>query len=51
MTTETKAKPEKSQPDQYHGVGGSYVIEEDGVRRPAPTESLQPEQPAPPAEE
>jgi hypothetical protein len=50
MTTETATVPQSS-PDEFHGVGGAYVIGEDGVRRPAPPPEPQPEQPAAPAEE
>jgi len=45
MTTETATAPD-SQPDEFHGVGGAYVIGEDGVRRPAPAAPEQPETPA-----
>jgi hypothetical protein len=42
MTTEIVTE---SAPDEFRGVGGAYVICEDGVRRQAPQPA--PEQPAP----
>lgn len=36
------------QPDEFHGVGGSYVIDPDtGKRTPAPKAQPQPDAPAP----
>jgi hypothetical protein len=48
MTTEIVTE---SAPDEFHGVGGAYVIGEDGVRRPVPAAPEKPEQPATPADE